>query len=58
VFLSLKHKPAVWHAIRLKPYGHRIRPDLMTSGLHIIVRRDNGLEGAADPRREGVALGE
>jgi gamma-glutamyltranspeptidase / glutathione hydrolase len=54
----LKHKPAVWHAIRLKPFGHRIRPDLMTSGLHIIVRRGNTLEGAADPRREGVARGD
>ena len=26
------------------------------SGLHLIVVRDNGLEGGADPRREGVAL--
>ena len=27
------------------------------SGLHAIVARPGGLEGAADPRREGVALG-
>ena len=26
------------------------------SGLHLIVVRENGLEGGADPRREGVAL--
>ena len=27
------------------------------SGLHAIVAQDGGLEGAADPRREGVAVG-
>jgi gamma-glutamyltranspeptidase len=30
----------------------------MTSGLAIIVARDHQLEGGADPRREGVALGD
>lgn len=48
-------------ALRLKALGHEIRPDVMVSGLHIIqVRRDAGgvrLEGGADPRREGVAIG-
>lgn len=48
----------VWKGLMLKSYGHKISPDLMNSGLHAIVRRDDGLEGAADPRREGVALGD
>jgi gamma-glutamyltranspeptidase/glutathione hydrolase len=26
------------------------------SGLHVIVVREDGLEGGADPRREGVAI--
>lgn len=45
-------------ALRLQAMGHRVRADKMTSGLHIIVRRDGRLEGGADPRREGVALGD
>jgi gamma-glutamyltranspeptidase/glutathione hydrolase len=48
----------IWRALLLKSYGHRISPDLMNSGLHAIVRRDGVLEGGADPRREGVALGD
>jgi len=50
--------PSLWHAMRLKPFGHSIAPDLLTSGLHIIVVREDGLEGGADPRREGVAVGD
>lgn len=38
--------------------GHRVRYDEMTSGLHIIVSSSGRLEGGADPRREGVALGD
>jgi len=49
----------VWHALRMKPYGHRIAFDEMNSGLHVIRRAADGmLEGGADPRREGVALGD
>jgi gamma-glutamyltranspeptidase/glutathione hydrolase len=52
------HSP-VWHALRLKPYGHRVALDELNSGLHVVVRRSDGsLEGGADPRREGVALGD
>ncbi len=49
---------AIWHGLKVKALGHRVRPDLMTSGLHIIVVREGQLEGGADPRREGVALGD
>jgi len=50
---------AIWHALMVKPYGHRIKADLLTSGTHIIVRRPDGtLQGGADPRREGVARGD
>jgi gamma-glutamyltranspeptidase/glutathione hydrolase len=50
--------PAVWTAIKLKPFGHRIVPSLMNSGTHIVTRRAGHLEGAADARREGAALGD
>jgi gamma-glutamyltranspeptidase / glutathione hydrolase len=49
---------ALWYAMKLRAFGHAINPDLMNSGLHIIVVRDGRLEGGADPRREGVALGD
>jgi gamma-glutamyltranspeptidase/glutathione hydrolase len=52
-------RSTLWQALRLKPFGHRIDFDMMTSGLHIVVRRGaDRLEGGADPRREGVALGD
>ncbi len=38
--------------------GHEVRQRKMTSGLHAIAVTDDGLEGGADPRREGVALGD
>jgi gamma-glutamyltranspeptidase/glutathione hydrolase len=52
-------RTTIWHALKLKPYGHRIVFDELNSGVHVIVRRADGLlEGGADPRREGVALGD
>ena len=38
--------------------GHEVRVRPLTSGLHAIAVVPRGLEGAADPRREGVALGD
>ena len=57
-FAALHHAPSIWHGIRMRPFGHRLRPSLMTSGLHIITRDNGLLTGGADPRREGVALGD
>lgn len=48
----------LWDALRLSALGHRVVTDLMTSGTHIVVRRGAQLEGGADPRREGIALGD
>ena len=42
----------------LEKRGHAIQLVDMTSGLHVIVRRNGQWVGAADPRREGLALGE
>jgi len=42
----------------LEARGHTVTPRSMTSGLHGIVVSADGLEGGADPRREGVALGD
>ena len=50
-------RSSVWHALKIKPYGHIITFDAQTSGVHVIVRRPDGtLEGGADPRREGIVL--
>jgi gamma-glutamyltranspeptidase/glutathione hydrolase len=41
----------------LTAMGHEIQAQDMTSGLHGIMRVDNGWQGGADPRREGIAKG-
>ena len=57
--IEIDHRSALWHALKMKPYGHRISADFLNSGAHaIVVRKDRHLEGGADPRREGVARGE
>lgn len=48
---------AVGPALSMVGYGQDVDFGLLNSGTHIIVRRDGYLEGGADPRREGAALG-
>jgi len=54
--------PVVEHAAALEALGHRVVPRTLNSGLHgIVIEYDAGarrLLGGADPRREGIALGE
>lgn len=42
---------------QLQKRGHPVKESDQTSGLHGILIKKSGLEGAADPRREGQALG-
>ncbi len=42
----------------LEKLGHNVLSRELTSGLHGIARKKTGLTGGADPRREGIALGE
>jgi len=44
-------------AAPLTAMGHEIQTLDMTSGLHGIMRVNNGWQGGADPRREGMAKG-
>jgi gamma-glutamyltranspeptidase/glutathione hydrolase len=41
----------------LKSIGHEVKLFEMNSGLHGILRAENGWQGGADPRREGIARG-
>ena len=42
----------------LQARGHAVNEIELTSGLQAIVRTPSGWFGAADPRREGVAMGD
>jgi gamma-glutamyltranspeptidase/glutathione hydrolase len=44
-------------AASLEKMGHKVRLESLPSGLQGVVITPDGLEGGADPRREGVALG-
>jgi gamma-glutamyltranspeptidase / glutathione hydrolase len=45
-------------AAELKARGHTVRVQPLASGTQAILVRDGKLLGGADPRREGVALGD
>ena len=45
-------------ATELRARGHVVARKELESGLHGIMRTPLGLEGGADPRREGVAIGD
>ncbi|MFG6416919.1 gamma-glutamyltransferase family protein [Roseateles sp. DC23W] len=45
-------------AAALRERGHRLSQTDLTSGLQVLVRGKGGWAGGADPRREGVVLGE
>jgi len=42
----------------LEEIGYKVNVRELNSGLHAIVINDNALLGGADPRREGIAIGE
>ncbi len=42
----------------LKARGHQLNETEMTSGLQAIQRTDSGWFGGADPRREGIVMGD
>jgi gamma-glutamyltranspeptidase/glutathione hydrolase len=51
---------AAWDALAasLAAMGHEVRRTELTSGEHVLAVTSEGLDGGADPRREGVALGD
>lgn len=51
-----KNTAAAKLAMQLEALGHQISIRGLTSGLHGIRRTQNGLDGGADPRREGTVI--
>ena len=43
---------------QLEKLGYKVKMKDLNSGIHAIILENNQLIGAADPRREGIALGE
>src|SRR5581483_10514981 len=41
--IEIDQPSAIWHALKVKPYGHRVSADLLTSGVHTIVIRGPGM---------------
>ncbi|MCH8537614.1 MAG: gamma-glutamyltransferase [Alkalimonas sp.] len=57
-FLALEKGTAITeHQTALEQMGHQVRVIDLNSGLHGIVITTSGLQGGADPRREGQVLG-
>jgi gamma-glutamyltranspeptidase/glutathione hydrolase len=57
-FLIEYSQPILWPAYELTLYGQAVTGATMTSGVNTVARDGALLEGGADPRREGVALGD
>lgn len=55
--IELELAPSSWQD-KLEQRGHTVQSRSLNSGVHGISRLDGALFGGADPRREGVALGE
>ncbi len=53
-----KDTAAAAMAPKLKALGYKVKIRNLNSGLHGIVVNENGFEGGADPRREGLVIGE
>lgn len=53
-----RHTSAEKFKNALENLGHDVSVKRLTSGLHGIEVKPNGLIGGADPRREGIAMGE
>ncbi|WP_020559005.1 gamma-glutamyltransferase [Thiofilum flexile] len=53
-----KDTPAEDYKAKFEAMGYTVKVDNLNSGLQAIAITPDGLEGGADPRRDGVAMGE